>query len=517
MAPITATPQHPFVLIIMDGWGIRKQKANNAIANAHKPFFDSIWKKYPHTVLDASGMVVGLPPGYIGNSEVGHTHIGAGRLIPQEFMRINLAIRHGSFFRNRALLEAVKRVRHTCKNMHLMGLVSDGGVHSHLDHLFALLLLAKKSGLQGRTFVHCFLDGRDVPPKSAKRYLVKLEQFMRKNNIGEIASISGRYYAMDRDNRWKRTRVAYRALAQGKGYKYTRSLDALHAAYRRRETDEFVKPSVIQCKAHTCTHHVNADDSIIFFNFRADRARQLTHAFIDDVFIRFKRERISRLHLVCMTQYDKKIHAPVAFPPSLPKNTLGEIISRHGLRQLRIAETEKYAHVTYFFNNGRERPFPKEDRVLIPSPKVATYDTTPAMSAPKITRRVIAELEKRKYPFIVINFANADMVGHTGKFSPTVKAIEVIDNCLRQIATTILQMDGQCIITADHGNAEEEAGVYQTSHTVNPVPCILVSKKMYRLRQHGTLQNIAPTALQLIGIPKPKEMVESFIIHREGE
>jgi len=509
----TASP-HPIVLIILDGWGIRKIGKANAIAMARKPFFDQAWRKYPHAVLDASGKSVGLPPGYIGNSEVGHTHIGAGRLIPQAFMRINKAIRDGTFYRDKAFVDAIKTARRQGKSLHLMGLLSDGGVHSHIHHLFALLKVARQLGMEGRTFVHCFLDGRDVPPKSAGRYLTMLEQFMRTQGIGEIATISGRYYAMDRDNRWQRTRKAYDAVARGEGLPAGNALDALKAAYIRGETDEFVMPSVIR-KEHGTTQAMRAQDgdAILFFNFRPDRARQLTRAFVDERFSRFTRRKL-RTAFVCMTSYDKTIKASVAFPSFLLKGTLGEIIAKHGLCQLRIGETEKYAHVTYFLNGGRETPFPKEDRILIPSPKVATYDTTPAMSAPIITRRVIAELRKRKHAFIAINFANPDMVGHTGKLTATIRAIEVIDHCLRVIVSEVHGIGGSCIITADHGNAEEETGKHQTSHTTNPVPCILVSPQRYPIKQHGTLQHIAPTILELLHLPKSKMMVDSLILHR---
>ncbi len=552
----------PVVLVILDGWGIRQSRKGNAIAAARKPFFDHVWKHYPHAVLQASGNAVGLPEGYMGNSEVGHTHIGAGRAVPQELLRVNKSIRDGSFFRNRVLLDAIRHARQGKRGLHLMGLISDAGVHSHIHHLFALLQLAKLHGLQGRTFVHCFLDGRDVPPTSARRYITQLEQFMRKHHIGEIASIMGRYYAMDRDNRWNREHKAYEAIVNGKGnskghgygYCYDNAREALQAAYARGETDEFVKPSLIQCSRHVShvnndamnntlndavndamndaggkgiakegiTHQAGEGDAIIFFNFRSDRARELTRAFVQGRFNRFRRKRLINLAFVCLTQYDQKIHAPVAFPPILPRNTLGEIISRHGLRQLRIAETEKYAHVTYFFNNGRERPFPKEDRILVPSRKVTTYDKTPAMSALPITKSAIAALtgtkKGKKYSLIVINLANPDMVGHTGNYGATIKAIACVDSCLREIVTATLRRQGACIITADHGNAEEKTGQHETSHTTNPVPFILISNIISnrfpscRLKPHGTLQNIAPTVLQLMEVTKPREMASSLIL-----
>jgi len=509
-----AISSHPVVLIILDGWGIRKSRKANAIAMARKPFFDQAWQKYPHAILDASGKAVGLPPGYIGNSEVGHTHIGAGRLIPQAFMRINDTIRDSSFYRNKALVSTIRHAQQRGKSLHLMGLLSDGGVHSHINHLFALLRLAKRLGMEGRTFVHCFLDGRDVPPKSAGRYLAMLGQFMRKQGIGEIASISGRYYAMDRDHRWQRTRKAYDAIANGKGIRESSVTGALKAAYANGETDEFVMPRLIVGEHGTTqATRVQDGDAVIFFNFRPDRARQLTRAFTDERFQGFARHRIQTA-FVCMTSYDKTIQTPVAFPPIILKGTLGEIIAQYDLRQLRVGETEKYAHVTYFLNGGRETPFLNEDRILIPSPKVATYDTTPAMSAPIITRRVIAELRKRKHAFIAINFANPDMVGHTGKLTATIKAIETVDSCLRVIVSEVHSMGGACIITADHGNAEEETGRHQTSHTTNPVPCILVSPQRYPIRQHGTLQHIAPTILELLHLPKPKMMMDSLILHR---
>jgi len=504
------SPGRPVVLIIMDGWGVRAQKAGNAIASARKPFFDSLWKNYPHSLLKASGEAVGLPAGYMGNSEVGHTHIGAGRAVPQEFVRVNGAIRDGSFFRNKTLLTAISHAKRRKQDLHLMGLLSDGGVHSHISHLFALLKLAKRRGMEDHTFVHCFLDGRDVPPKSARRYILQLQDFMRKQGIGEIASIMGRYYAMDRDNRWNREHKAYDALVNRKGYVYESALKALEASYSRGETDEFVKPSMVRCAKHGIIHDVTEGDSIIFYNFRSDRAREITKAFVEGKFNRFTRRRIIGLDFVCLVQYDKRIRSPVAFPPLIPDDTLGEAVSKRGLRQLRIAETEKYAHVTYFFNNGREKPFPKEDRILVPSPKVTTYDKTPAMSAPIITRRAIAEIGK--YPFIVINFANADMVGHTGKFKRIVEAIETIDRCLCDIVTAVLAKGGRCLITADHGNAEEKFGEHQTSHTTNPVPFMLISDRPYRLKPKGTLQNVAPTALDLLGLPKPEVMVDSLII-----
>jgi len=500
----------PVMLAILDGWGIRNSKVKNAIKAAKTPNMDKLWKQYPHSVLKASGNVVGLPNGFMGNSEVGHTHLGSGRLLSQEMVRINNSIKDKSFFKNKELVNAMKHAKKNKQDLHLLGLLSDGGVHSHINHLFALLKMAKQYKLQGHTYIHCLLDGRDVPKKSAKKYIKMLQKKIKSLGIGEISSIMGRYYGMDRDNRWNREHKAYDAMVNGKGYAYDDPIKAVSAAYARGETDEFVKPSLIKCtsKKQSC---VTTGDSIIFFNFRSDRAREITKAFVQGKFNKFKRKKLIDLCFVCLTQYDKKIKARVAFPPTYEKDICAEILDKNKIKQLRIAETEKYAHVTYFFNNGREKPFKTETRILIPSPRVSTYDKTPPMSAPKILKAVLAEIKKDKHQVIILNFANADMVGHTGDFKAAVKAIEYVDKAVGEIVKLILKKDGHLLITADHGNAEEMTKGHETAHSTNPVPFILVSNNKYKLLPRGSLQNVSPTILDLLKIKRPKCMVKSLI------
>jgi 2,3-bisphosphoglycerate-independent phosphoglycerate mutase len=487
------------LLIILDGWGISEKKEGNAILQAHTPRFDHLCSVYPHSTLSASGEDVGLPDKQMGNSEVGHLNLGAGRVVYQDFTRINKAIRDGSFFKERYLLEAVEHAKKNNSKLHLMGLVSDGGVHSHIDHLFSLLKLAKKYDVD--VVVHPFLDGRDVLPKSAGIYLKQLQEEMQNQGIGTIGTIMGRYYAMDRDNRWKRTQRAYEALTGVRGPTAASFEDVLEASYERKETDEFVQPNILG-------ETIKNGDSVIFFNFRPDRARQLAMAFVDDPFKYFERKKLD-IFFVCMTEYDEDIKAPVVYLPLSLKNTLGEVLSNHGLKQLRIAETEKYYHVTYFFNGGEEAPFKGEDRILIPSPKVDTYDLQPEMSAYKITDRVLKEIHSGKYHVIIMNFANPDMVGHTGDLEAAIEAIEVVDECIGRIydGCNIGESDNVILITADHGNAEQMIEYHTkkiyTAHTPNPVPFITTKKCHVR---SGILADVAPTILDLLGIEKPAEM-----------
>ena len=504
------------ILIILDGWGIKKTNHFNAITHAKTPNFNKLWKDNPHTTLFAAESYVGLPQGFMGNSEVGHLHLGAGRLIQMELKNINNKIKDKSFFANKIILKAMKNTKKHNSTLHLMGLVSDGGVHSHINHLFALLKMAKQNKVKN-VLIHCFLDGRDTPPKNAKKYIKLLEKKCKTLKIGKIATIIGRFYAMDRDNRWYREHMAYTAIVNGQGYKFNTAIKALSAAYKRGETDEFIKPSIIINKKDTSNKKkiqtVEENDSIIFFNFRSDRARELTRAFVDGKFHKFKRKEIIKKTFVCLTQYDKKIKADVAFPPHVNKNILGEIISKNNLRQLRIAETEKYAHVTFFFNSGRDGPFPKEDRLMIPSPKVKTYDSIPQMSCLKITKTCIKKIKSKKYPLIVLNYANPDMVGHTGNFKAAVNAIEHVDAELGKLVNSAKQNNYNIIITADHGNAEEMIGIHKTSHTTNKVPCIFITNKPYKINKNknNSIANIAPTILTILGL-KPQKIHSNSLL-----
>jgi 2,3-bisphosphoglycerate-independent phosphoglycerate mutase len=500
------------MLIVLDGWGVRASKKDNAVELAKKPNFDRFWRENPHTTLYAAEEHVGLPSGFIGNSEVGHLNLGAGRVMPQELVKINKSISDGTLFHNKVLLAAMKNA---CKNdsaLHFLGLLSDGGVHSHIRHLFAMLDMAKRNHVK-HVYIHCFLDGRDVPPKSAQKYIKMLQLHCRKIGLGSIATIMGRYYALDRDNRWNREHKAYDAMVNGQGYVYKTAEDALSAAYKRGESDEFVKPSIILSSHRHVKHHVKEHDSIIFFNFREDRAREITRAFVDGRFRKFKRQKLIKLNFVCLTQYDKKIKAPVAFPPDVPKDVLGEVASHVKMRQLRIAETEKYAHVTYFFNGGREGPFSGEERVMIPSPRVATYDLTPAMSAFKIADEAVRRITGGKYGLIVLNFANADMVGHTGKLRETIKAVEAVDACLGKVVRVAREKGYNVIVTADHGNAEEMAGQYKTSHTLNKVPFIVLSDRRWKITAtpQSSIAQMSPTILTLLGVKKPGCYEKSLI------
>ncbi|MDH7479019.1 MAG: 2,3-bisphosphoglycerate-independent phosphoglycerate mutase [Syntrophomonadaceae bacterium] len=504
------------VLIILDGWGERPEREYNAIACGNTPYFCGLKERYPYTQLETSGEAVGLPAGQMGNSEVGHLNIGAGRIVYQDLTRIDREIRRGDFFHNPLLVEAIDRVRHKHSSLHLLGLLSDGGVHSHINHLFALLELAKRRELD-RVYIHAFLDGRDVPPASALEYIDQLEAKLKELGIGKIASVGGRYWGMDRDRRWDRVQKHYCALVLGEGVTAGSARQAVEESYRREETDEFVQPTVIVSQGKP-VGVIDSGDSVIFFNFRADRAREITRALVEEDFDGFPRPKWPRVFFVCMTQYDITIPAPVAYPPQSLDNTLGEVLSRRGLRQLRIAETEKYAHVTFFFNGGVEEPNPGEDRILIPSPKVPTYDMQPEMSAGEVTERVIEEIRSGRHDVIILNYANADMVGHTGSMEAAVKAINTLDRCLEKVVEEVLSRQGTVLVTADHGNAEAMrdpvTGEPHTAHTSSPVPFILVDRGLssIKLKPGGALEDIAPTMLQLLGIPKPAEMTGQSLI-----
>lgn len=507
----------PLVLMILDGWGLGEDCPANAITSANPVNFYRLQSRYPFTALEASGRAVGLPDGQMGNSEVGHLNIGAGRVVYQEITRICEAIETGAFFSNRELQAAVTFARSNQGTVHLMGLLSDGGVHSHLSHLFALLELCKQQGAP-RVMVHCFLDGRDVPPASALVYIKTLEEKMAELGTGKIATVMGRYWAMDRDKHWERNERAYYAMVAGEGYKAPNARAAVQQSYEARVTDEFVEPTVIVGESGEPVGRIQDGDGIIFFNFRADRARQITRAFVDPDFTGFDRRILPRTYYVCLTQYDVTIDAPVAFPPQNLTNTLGEVLAREGLRQLRIAETEKYAHVTFFFNGGVEEPNPGEERILIPSPRVPTYNLKPEMSAPEVTARVIQEIDEDQYDVIIMNYANPDMVGHTGIPEAAVQAVRAVDDCLGQVVDRVVEKGGMVLVTADHGNAETmyepENGEPHTAHTTCRVPFILVSEKHRgcRLREHGSLRDIAPTMLELLNIPVPPEMTGQSLI-----
>ena len=507
--------ESPLVLVILDGWGLSEETVGNAVVCAKKPNMEYYMNNYPHTSLGCAGEDVGLPVGQMGNSEVGHLNMGAGRVVYQELTRISRDIREGTFFNNPVLLEAVQYARQRGTTLHLMGLLSDGGVHSHIEHLFALLELARDQGLK-KVFVHAFLDGRDVPPANAKQYIVDLEEKMRLLETGAVATVTGRYYAMDRDNRWERTQRAYLTLVQGEGVTADTAITAVEEAYRRGENDEFVQPTMILDRHNRPVATVQDGDAVIFFNFRPDRARQITRAFIDEEFTGFDRIQHPKVHYVCMTLYDATIEAPVAFRPQVLVNTLGEVISYHNLKQLRLAETEKYAHVTFFFNGGVEPPNPGEDRILIPSPKVDTYDLQPEMSAAKVTDAFLAKLAEKKYHFFIINYANPDMVGHTGVFNACVQAVETVDACLGQLVEAVCRVKGTVIITADHGNADQmldEDGGPHTAHTTRQVPFILINDSMRDVSlASGRLEDVAPTILDIMGIEKPAGMTGRSLI-----
>jgi len=505
----------PVVLTILDGWGFNPSCDNNAVCQARTPVLDSLFEKYPHTQLGASGQDVGLPEGQMGNSEVGHLNLGAGRVVYQDLTRISLSIDDGSLFSNPEITSALASLQKTGGKLHFIGLLSDGGVHSHNSHLYALIEMAKQAGIND-ICIHAFLDGRDTPPKSGAKYLQQLEQELNRIGTGRISSVIGRFYAMDRDNRWDRVERAYRAMTAGVGIKVNSSEEAIQSAYTAEQTDEFVEPRII-FNDNTPAGTVTDGDAIIFFNFRADRAREITRCFTDPDFTGFNREQSPELAaFVCLTEYDETFGLPVAFPPEQPLNILGEIVAKAGLNQLRIAETEKYAHVTFFFNGGREEPFSNEDRALIPSPKeVATYDQKPAMSAAEVTDEVVARVESGQYDLIILNFANPDMVGHTGILDAAIEAMETVDTCVGRVIKSVLDANGSLLITADHGNCEQMAdstGQPHTAHTTNPVSLLLVGHPDGAHLKPGILADIAPTLLELIGLDKPAEMTGTSLI-----
>jgi len=509
----------PCMLLILDGWGIDAPGATNAISKANTPFLDHLKATYPGTKIDCAGEAVGLPEGIMGNSEVGHLNLGAGRVVYQVLMRIDMAIKDGTFFSNEALNTAMDKVKERQTDLHLMGLVSDGGVHSQLTHLFNLIDMAVRKKMD-RVYIHAILDGRDTPPDGGARYVERLENYIKDKPGVTIASICGRYYAMDRDTRWDRTQKAYQLYTEAAGRAESDPVTAVENAYARGETDEFVKPIIMVDDAQSSVAAVKDGDGIIFFNFRPDRARQITRAFTEPEFDLFERETTPELcNYVCMAQYDEGFTLPVAFPPVHLDQILGEVVSYQGLTQLRIAETEKYAHVTYFFNGGEETPFANEDRHLVPSPReVRTYDEKPEMSAFEVADQTVSYLLMEKYDLIVLNFANLDMVGHTGVMAAAVKACEVVDQCVEKVVTTALKKGMTVLVTADHGNAEQmagENGQAHTAHTLNPVPCLLVSPEGHHRHARlnsGILGDIAPTILHLLDIEKPEKMTGNSLI-----
>ena len=509
----------PFILIVLDGFGYSEQSEYNAIQAAHTPTWDRLWREYPHALINASGTHVGLPGEQMGNSEVGHMSMGSGRIIRQEFSRISAAIEDGSFFHNKILVSACAGVARAGTAIHIMGLLSDGGVHSHQDHIHALIQLAHSTGVKN-IFLHAFLDGRDTPPQSAAQYIDQAERQFFALGHGRIASITGRYFAMDRNNNWDRVATAYQLISQGNSqYRSASARDALAAAYARNETDEFVKPTAI-VPPGTQPVQVADGDAIIFANFRADRARQLSMAFTVQDFDRFQRGRVPKLlNFISMTEYKADFTFPAAYPPEKFRNVLGEYLAKYGLRQLRIAETEKYAHVTFFFNGGEETVFEGEDRILVPSPTVPTYDLKPEMSAFEVTDNLTAAIESDKYDVIICNFANADMVGHTGDFHAAVKAIEALDQCLERVVTCCVAAGGELLITSDHGNAEkmrESIGTPQeekhTAHTSNLVPFLYIGRPAAAAVAPGALCDIAPTMLYLMGLELPREMTGKSLV-----
>lgn len=509
----------PMLLMVLDGWGTGSHCDGNAITNANPRNFYRFREEYAATELKCSGKDVGLPAGQMGNSEVGHLNMGAGRIVYQEISRISNAIEDGSFFENPVLRAAVQSARDKQAAVHLMGLLSDGGVHSHMEHILALLDLCRREEAE-RVYVHAFLDGRDVGPKTAPQYLQQLDEYMKSIGLGRFATISGRFYAMDRDNRWDRVEKAYSALVCGEGNPAPNWAAAMESSYEARITDEFVEPVVIVDSQGEPIATVNDNDSIIFFNFRADRAREITRAFVDEDFSHFERQRRPRVNYVMMTQYDVTIDAPIAFEPQNLKQTLGEVLAQNGLRQLRIAETEKYAHVTFFFNGGVEKPNVNEERILVPSPTVKTYNMKPEMSAVEVTDRVVAAIDQDCYDVIIMNYANPDMVGHTGILDAAIEAVRVVDQCLARVTERVLAHDGVVLMTADHGNCETMqcpiTGGPFTAHTNNKVPFILISDRLKeaRLREGGALCDIAPTMLELLNIDIPREMTgRSLILH----
>ena len=505
------------MLMILDGFGDNPNKDGNAIKLAKTPNINKLMKKYPSTDIYTSGLHVGLPEGQMGNSEVGHTNIGAGRIVYQELTRITKSIEEGDFFQNPEFISAIENCKKNHSKLHILGLVSDGGVHSHNRHLYGLLEMAKRRDFED-VYVHCFLDGRDTPPASGESYIAQLEDKMKEKGIGKIATISGRFYAMDRDKRWQRIQKCYDAMVKGEGIKAGSAIKAIEDSYQKEVFDEFVEPTVI-CNGENPVAKIEENDSVIFFNFRPDRAREITRAIVDKDFKEFETKPMN-VYYVCFTNYDETMpNVHIAFKKEMLKNTFGETVSKHGLTQLRIAETEKYAHVTFFFNGGEEKQYEGEDRILVPSPKVETYDMKPEMSAYEVTDKVIDALEQDKYDVVILNFANTDMVGHTGSLEAAIKAVETVDECVGKIVKVIESKKGNLIITADHGNAEQmidyKTGEPHTAHTTNPVPIILITdNKELKLKENGKLADLAPTMLDLMGIEKPEEMTGESLIEK---
>ena len=505
----------PVMLRILDGFGINPNEKGNAVAIANTPNIDKLKKTWPTTIIHTSGLDVGLPEGQMGNSEVGHTNIGAGRIVYQDLTRITKSIQDGDFFSIKEFSDAIDNCKKNNSNLHIMGLLSDGGVHSHIRHLVALLEFAKRKDFEN-VYVHCFMDGRDTPPTSGEGYIAKLEEKMKEKGVGKIATIEGRFYAMDRDKRWNRVKEAYDAMVNGVGEEATSALGAIEASYQKEVFDEFVKPTVI-CNGDSPVATIKDNDSVIFFNFRPDRAREITRTLVDKDFNEFETKKMN-LFFVCFTQYDETMpNVKIAFKPETLVNTFGEYISKKGLKQLRIAETEKYAHVTFFFNGGEEKEYEGEDRILVPSPKVETYDLKPEMSALEVTDKVVEAINSEKYDSIILNYANPDMVGHTGSLEAAVKAVETIDGCVGKVVEAIEKQNGVLIITADHGNAEQmidyKTGEPQTAHTTNPVPLILVGLEGVKLKE-GKLADLAPTMLDIMGLEKPQEMTGESLIEK---
>ena len=510
----------PTILMILDGYGESDNHEHNAVYEAKTPVMDALKAKYPFVKGYASGLAVGLPDGQMGNSEVGHLNMGAGRIVYQELTKITKEIQDGEFFENEELLAAMNNCKENGSDLHMYGLVSPGGVHSHITHLYALLEMAKRNGLE-KVYVHCFLDGRDVPPTSGAEYVDELQKKMAEIGVGKVASVSGRYYAMDRDNRWERVEKAWKALVKGEGVMADEAVSAIKASYEGGVTDEFVLPTVIQENGKPVAT-IKANDSIIFFNFRPDRAREITRVFCDDEFSGFDRGPRMPLTYVCFTNYDVTIQNKlVAFKPVSLENTFGEFLAAHKLKQLRLAETEKYAHVTFFFNGGVEAPNEGEDRILVKSPKVPTYDMQPEMSAYEVTDKLVEAIKGQQYDVIIINYANADMVGHTGIEEAAIKACEALDSCLDRVVKALLEVDGQMFICADHGNSDQmvdyETGAPFTQHTTNPVPFVLVNADpAYTLRENGVLADIAPTLIELMGYEQPKEMTGKSLLVKKA-
>ena len=506
-----------YVLMVLDGVGINEDEKGNAFKAAKKPNLDKLFAKYPNAALKTSGLSVGLPEGQMGNSEVGHMSIGAGRVIYQDLTLISEKIRTGEFFKNKVLLDAVNHVKEKNSKLHIFGLLSDGGVHSHIEHFYALLELAKREGIS-KVYIHAFMDGRDTPPTSGVEYMRALENKCKELEVGKVASICGRYYVMDRDKRWERVELAYNALTTGEGKHFKSAERALENSYECQEFDEFVKPVVIVDDEDKPLALVESGDAVIFANFRPDRAREISHAFKDTNFTGFTRKtgKLSNLMYVGMTEYEETLDTvKVAFRKEEIKETLGEFLSKRGYTQLRIAETEKYAHVTFFFNGGEEKEFNGESRILVPSPKVATYDLKPEMSAYEVTDRLVAEIEAKKHDVIIINYANGDMVGHTGDFDAAVKAVETVDECVGKVMDKLVEMGGEAIIIADHGNCEQMidvvTGEVVTSHTTFDVPIIIVSDR-YEKVESGTLTDVSPTLIDMMGLTKPKEMTGHSLV-----